>query len=82
MKPVESGAKVNVLRDFIGHLSYDAFNEGTRLQKGIFCNASFLGNVLISQPIKYMLPMPAEPIANKIISSLILFQKEDKKSDT
>jgi hypothetical protein len=41
-----------------------------------------LANVLISQPIKYMLLMPTEAIANKIISSLILLPKEDRKSAT
>ena len=39
VKPVEFGAKVNMLQidgiNFIEHLSYDAFNEGTRLQSGI-----------------------------------------------
>lgn len=38
-KVVEFGAKVNMLQidgiNFIEHLSYDAFNEGTRLQSGI-----------------------------------------------
>jgi hypothetical protein len=38
-KVVEFGAKVNILQidgiNFIEHLSYDAFNEGTRLQSGI-----------------------------------------------
>ena len=39
VKPVEFGAKVNKLQadgiSFIQHFSYDAFNEGTQLQKAI-----------------------------------------------
>lgn len=47
VKQVEFGAKVNVLQvdgiNFIEHLSYDAFNEGTRLQKGIFLQRQLFG---------------------------------------
>jgi len=47
IKPVEFGAKVNVLQidgiNFIEHLSYDAFNEGTRLQSGIFLQRKLMG---------------------------------------
>ena len=47
VKPVEFGAKVNKLQvdgiSFIEHLSYDAFNEGTRLQKGIRLHEQLLG---------------------------------------
>ncbi len=46
-KTVEFGAKVNVLQidgiNFIEHLSYDAFNEGTRLQSGIFLQRKLFG---------------------------------------
>lgn len=40
VKPVEFGAKVNKLQidgiSFIEHISFDAFNEGTRLQSSVF----------------------------------------------
>ena len=46
-KTVEFGAKVNVLQidgiNFIEHLSYDAFNEGTRLQSGIHLQRKLFG---------------------------------------
>jgi hypothetical protein len=46
-KTVEFGAKVNVLQiegiNFIEHLSYDAFNEGTRLQSGIHLHRKLFG---------------------------------------
>jgi DNA-directed RNA polymerase subunit E'/Rpb7 len=47
VRQVEFGAKVNVLQvdgiNFIEHLSYDAFNEGTRLQEGIFLQRQLFG---------------------------------------
>jgi transposase, IS5 family len=47
VKGVEFGAKVNKLQidgiSFIEHLSYDAFNEGTRLQKGIRLHEKLMG---------------------------------------
>lgn len=47
VKGVEFGAKVNKLQvdgiSFIEHLSYDAFNEGTRLEKGIRLHEKLLG---------------------------------------
>lgn len=47
VKAVEFGAKVNKLQvdgiSFIEHLSYDAFNEGTRLEKGIRLHQDLLG---------------------------------------
>ncbi len=46
-KPVEFGAKVNTLQvngiNFIEHFSYDAFNEGTRLQSGIYLQRKLFG---------------------------------------
>jgi len=46
-KAVEFGAKVNKLQvdgtSFIEHFSYDAFNEGTRLQKGIALHQELFG---------------------------------------
>ncbi len=46
-KVVEFGAKVNMLQidgiNFIEHLSYDAFNEGTRLQSGIHLHRKLFG---------------------------------------
>ncbi len=46
-KAVEFGAKVNMLQidgiNFIEHLSYDAFNEGTRLQSGIHLQRKLFG---------------------------------------
>ena len=46
-KTVEFGAKVNVLQvdgiNFIEHLSYDAFNEGTRLISGIHLQQKLFG---------------------------------------
>jgi IS5 family transposase len=46
-KAVEFGAKVNILQvdgiNFIEHLSYDAFNESTRLQHGIFLQRKLFG---------------------------------------
>jgi hypothetical protein len=46
-KTVEFGAKVNILQidgiNFIEHLSYDAFNEGTRLQNGIHLQRKLFG---------------------------------------
>jgi hypothetical protein len=46
-KTVEFGAKVNVLQvdgiNFIEHLSYDAFNEGTRLVRGIHLQRKLFG---------------------------------------
>jgi transposase, IS5 family len=47
VKKVEFGAKVNVLQvggiNFIEHLSYDAFNEGTRLESGIHLQRRLFG---------------------------------------
>ena len=47
VKPVEFGAKVNKLQvdgiNFIEHLSYDAFNEGTRLQSTVLLQKQLLG---------------------------------------
>ena len=47
VKAVEFGAKVNKLQtdgiSFIEHLSYNAFNEGTRLQSGIRLHQELLG---------------------------------------
>jgi len=46
-KAVEFGAKVNMLQidgiNFIEHLSYDAFNEGTRLTNGISLQRKLFG---------------------------------------
>ena len=46
-KTVEFGAKVNKLQidgiSFIEHLSYDAFNEGTRMQSGIYLQRKLFG---------------------------------------
>lgn len=46
-KTVEFGAKVNILQvngiNFIEHLSYDAFNEGTRLQSGVHLQRKLFG---------------------------------------
>lgn len=46
-KTVEFGAKVNILQvdgiNFIEHLSYDAFNEGTRMQSGIYLQRKLFG---------------------------------------
>lgn len=46
-KTVEFGAKVNILQvdgiNFIEHLSYDAFHEGTRLQNGIHLQRKLFG---------------------------------------
>lgn len=47
VKPVEFGAKVNKLQvdglNFIEHISYDAFNEGTRLQSTIRLHHELFG---------------------------------------
>jgi len=47
VKPVEFGAKVNMLLvdgiSFIEHLSYDNFNEGTRLQRAIHLQERYFG---------------------------------------
>ena len=47
VKPVEFGAKVNMLLvdgiSFIEHFSYDAFNEGTRLQSTIHLQQRYFG---------------------------------------
>jgi hypothetical protein len=47
VKPVEFGAKVNMLMvdgiSFIEHLSYDNFNEGTRLQSTIHLQQRYFG---------------------------------------
>lgn len=46
-KTVEFGAKVNILQidgiNFIEHLSFDAFNEGTRLRSGIHLHRKLFG---------------------------------------
>jgi hypothetical protein len=46
-KTVEFGAKVNILQvdgiNFIEHLSYDAFHEGTRMQNGIHLQRKLFG---------------------------------------
>ena len=46
-KTVEFGAKVNILQvngiNFIEHMSYDAFNEGTRLISGIYLQRKLFG---------------------------------------
>ena len=48
-KPVEFGAKVNMIQfdgiNFIEHLSFDAFNEGTRLIKSIRYGRSLFGKI-------------------------------------
>lgn len=47
VKPVEFGAKVNKLQvdgiSFIEHISYDAFNEGTRLQSTVRLHQDLFG---------------------------------------
>jgi IS5 family transposase len=47
VKPVEFGAKVNMLQvdgiSFIEHLSYNNFNEGTRLQSSIHLQQRYFG---------------------------------------
>lgn len=47
VKPVEFGAKVNMLQvdgiSFIEHMSYDNFNEGTRLQSTIHLQQRYFG---------------------------------------
>jgi hypothetical protein len=47
IKPVEFGAKVNKLQvdgiNFIEHLSYDAFNEGTRLKTTVLLQKQLFG---------------------------------------
>ena len=47
VKPVEFGAKVNMLQvdgiSFIEHFSYDNFNEGTRLQSAIHLQRRYFG---------------------------------------
>jgi hypothetical protein len=47
VKPVEFGAKVNKLQvdgiNFIEHLSFDAFNETTRYQQGIYLQRKLFG---------------------------------------
>ena len=47
VKPVEFGAKVNKLQvdgiSFIEHLSFDAFNETTRFEAGIFLQRTLFG---------------------------------------
>jgi len=49
VKPVEFGAKVNMIQfdgiNFIEHLSFDAFNEGTRLVKSIRYGRSLFGKI-------------------------------------
>jgi transposase, IS5 family len=46
-KTVEFGAKLNILQvdriNFIEHLSYDAFNESTRLESGIYLQRKLFG---------------------------------------
>jgi hypothetical protein len=46
-KPVEFGAKVNKLQvdgiNFIEHLSFDAFNESTRFEQGIYLQRKLFG---------------------------------------
>ena len=46
-KPVEFGAKVNKLQvngiSFIGHISFDALQEGNRLQKSIKMHERYFG---------------------------------------
>jgi hypothetical protein len=48
-KPVEFGAKVNMIQfdgiNFIEHLSFNAFNEGTRLVKSIRYGRSLFGKI-------------------------------------
>jgi len=48
-KPVEFGAKVNMIQfdgiNFIEHLSFDAFNEGTRLVRSIRYGRSLFGKI-------------------------------------
>lgn len=48
VKPVEFGAKVNVLQvdgiSFIEHFSYNAFNEGTRLQSTVDLQRRYFGH--------------------------------------
>lgn len=47
VKKVEFGAKLNKIQidgiSFIEHLSFDAFNEGVRLQKSIWCTQKLFG---------------------------------------
>jgi hypothetical protein len=49
IKPVEFGAKVNMVQfdgiNFIEHLSFNAFNEGTRLVKSIRYGRSLFGKI-------------------------------------
>ncbi|MEA1887345.1 MAG: transposase [Bacteroidota bacterium] len=49
VKKVEFGAKVNMIQvdgiNFIEHLSFDAFNEGSRLIDSIWCSRSLFGKI-------------------------------------
>ena len=49
VKKVEFGAKVNMIQvdgiNFIEHLSFKPFNEGTRLINSVWCSQSLFGNV-------------------------------------
>jgi len=49
VKPIEFGAKVNMIQfdgiNFIEHLSFNAFNEGTRLVKSIRYGRSLFGKI-------------------------------------
>jgi Transposase domain (DUF772) len=49
VKKVEFGAKVNMIQidgiNFIEHLSFDAFNEGTRLISSVRCARSLFGKI-------------------------------------
>jgi len=48
VKQVEFGAKVNKIQidgiNFIEHIQYRAFNEGTRLQSSVFCSQNLTKN--------------------------------------
>ena len=49
VKKVEFGAKVNTIQidgfNFIEHLSFNAFNEGTRLKQSVWCARDLFGNI-------------------------------------
>lgn len=81
-KSVEFGAKVNLLQvdgiNFIEHLSYDAFNEGTRMISSIRLHRELFGACTSLPEIKFMQQIKTESIAQNTKSPPVLFPKESK----
>ena len=69
IKPVEFGPKVHKVQvdgiSFIEHLSYEAFNESTRLKQSVAFHHKHFGKLASWELMEFMLPIKTEAIVQK-----------------